>query len=305
MLDDQLFILTIPLELLLNPKTVTIYTYLSAGTILRRFLEKLEAAYAGTAQQFTLEIDSLEAQSDAAWRADVASALTIKSIPPLERYRWSFSGQSNAFMKTGKQAACRSAGNMLKKFGAKELNGINRRNVLLTCRRDLWFDNAPNKKCAAGKLAKHSRLFGNAFREEDSDGKQQAWDTTGVQWLPNTTRGVNDYIHCTHAVYLYDQNPNPRILQFLDLSSNSKSSRDFRDAYALAELVQWLFRSCIRSGGINGTGFYRPRHKATVYIPSERMRNLLTNWLATGAVCSLKHSDRPNIGTVPAVAVAQ
>lgn len=57
--------------------------------------------------------------------------------------------------------------------------------------------------------------------------------------------------------------------------------------YALTELVQWLFRSAIRVGGLNGTGrAYMPRRPVTLYMPSQRMRNLLLNWLLTGKVNS-------------------
>ena len=40
------------------------------------------------------------------------------------------------------------------------------------------------------------------------------------------------------------------------------------DMYALSELVQWTFRSRIREG-----------EPINLYIPSERMRDILINWL--------------------------
>lgn len=62
-------------------------------------------------------------------------------------------------------------------------------------------------------------------------------------------------------------------------------SRDFVKAYALTELVQWLFRSVIRVGGLNKSGrAYQPRRRVTLFMPSERMRNLLLNWLLKGRV---------------------
>ena len=41
-----------------------------------------------------------------------------------------------------------------------------------------------------------------------------------------------------------------------------------QDQYALSALVQWIFRSAIRDG-----------EPITLYIPSERMRGLLIDWL--------------------------
>ena len=40
------------------------------------------------------------------------------------------------------------------------------------------------------------------------------------------------------------------------------------DIWALSELIQWVFRSAIREG-----------NNINIYIPSERMRNLLIEWL--------------------------
>ena len=71
------------------------------------------------------------------------------------------------------------------------------------------------------------------------------------------------------------------------MKRNSPEAYAFSDAYALTELVQWLFRSAIRKGGVNGCEEpYRQRERVTVYIPCERMRHLLINWLYTGNVYS-------------------
>ena len=40
------------------------------------------------------------------------------------------------------------------------------------------------------------------------------------------------------------------------------------DVYALSEMIQWIWRSAIRDG-----------EEIWVYIPSNRMRALLENWL--------------------------
>lgn len=286
-LDRKLFIMTIPMELLLQPKSVTIYTYLSQGTILLQFLKQLQPRLKGTPQEFTLEVDSLPKDQEHAWRDDVRAALTIKTIPALEAFNWSHSKQLSTFTGLNSDKARRSAGSALKKFYGRELSSISKGNVLLTCARNLWHSGAPKKKPKAGPLAEHSRLFGHPCRIENGKQDGGEWGTDGVQWIGNTTRGVNRYSTCTHAIYLYDQHPNPQLLQFLNMQGKCKASSDFSDAYALSELVQWLFRCCIRRGGLNGCNPYREaRNKATVYIPSKRMRYLLINWLNTGKISS-------------------
>ena len=58
-----------------------------------------------------------------------------------------------------------------------------------------------------------------------------------VNWIANTTRGTNDFIHCSHLVYLYDQNINPVVARWFD-----DGSRALNDAYAFTELIQWVWR---------------------------------------------------------------
>ncbi|MDO9641354.1 MAG: hypothetical protein Q7J44_22745 [Pseudotabrizicola sp.] len=301
--QGKLFVLTIPTELMLRPKSVTIYTYLSGGTVLLKFMQRLQQQLSDTSDAFTLEVDRLAPVDEAAWRQDVSRALLINSIPALESYNWSYSKQLATFSKSGGKVAARRVGMALKHWAGKELAATHKGTVMLTCARDLWCGSANTQQPMAGPLAKDSRLFGNAVREYDEAGFADGWSTTGVKFVANTTRGVNDYILCGTAIYLYDQHPNPNVTLFLGMPKGSKAEREFSDAYALSELVQWLFRSCIRSGGMNSVpSDIRPRRKAVVYIPSARMRNLLINWLATGEVCSM---DRKAFPTSPKTSTSE
>lgn len=284
-LGERLFVLTIPTELFLRPKSVTIYTYLSDGSLLLPFLNKLQKEHPGT---FTLEVERIVEADQTAWREEVANALTVRSIPGLEKQAWNHSAQLNHIKK---YRECASIGHELRKFKASKLCGIEANTVMLTCARDLWHGNKSGQKPSAGRLAKHTRMFGHPVKQSVFDTEAgtvtDKWTTTGVTFVPNTTRGTNAHVGCTTAVYLYDQHPNPQLLTFLGWARDSAEAYRFSDAYALTELVQWLFRSSIRVGGLNGTGRpYAPRHRVTVYISSQRMRNLLINWLLSGRVCS-------------------
>ncbi|WP_422050341.1 hypothetical protein [Shimia sp.] len=284
-LGEKLFVLAFPPELLLRPKSTTIYTYLSEGSLLLQFLRKLQKDRPGT---FTFEVERLGEAEEAAWRQDVANALTVKSVPELEGQAWSHNAQLKS-IKT--HAQCSSFGQKLRKLRDTELYGVALNTVMLTCARDLWHGNVNKQKPKAGRLAKHTRMFGRATKEEvfnnDTETFEEVWRTTGVTFVPNTTRGTNEHIGCATAVYLYDQHPNPQLVTFLGMERNSEEGRNFADAYALTELVQWLFRSAIRVGGLNGSGrAYTPRRPVTLYMPSQRMRNLLLNWLLSGRVNS-------------------
>jgi len=57
--------------------------------------------------------------------------------------------------------------------------------------------------------------------------------------------------------------PNPVLLQWL-----GANTRAFRDAYALSEMIQWIWRTQIRNG-----------EPVCVYMPSKKMRVIVGRWL--------------------------
>lgn len=77
-------------------------------------------------------------------------------------------------------------------------------------------------------------------------------------------RATNDFKEKTNLAYLCNRYYNPIIKQFFI----DKKVTINEDIWALSELIQWMFRSAIREN--------KP---INIYIPSERMRNLLQEWL--------------------------
>lgn len=83
-------------------------------------------------------------------------------------------------------------------------------------------------------------------------------------FIQHNIRATNDYDKKYNLAYLVNRNYNPVIKRWL--ISKGLDTND--DSYAISECIQWVFRSRIRNGlPIN------------IYIPSERMRNLLKKWL--------------------------
>ena len=84
------------------------------------------------------------------------------------------------------------------------------------------------------------------------------------KWIAFNTRATNDYMSADHLAFLVNV--------FIDNNFIKASSVDgiklSQDHYATSILVQWLFRSAIRNN-----------QPVDLYIPSERMRNLLQSWL--------------------------
>jgi len=77
-------------------------------------------------------------------------------------------------------------------------------------------------------------------------------------------RATNKYCHKESMIYFANRFLNPRIIDFFR-SGNIKVDVE---QWALAELIQWIWRGSIRKD-----------EPMNLYIPSKRMRDLLKNWL--------------------------
>ena len=212
-----------PKELLTAGRTTTILTYESKGSVLSSYLKKLDVP---------VEV-AKDNQLEKAFRKKVAESITIKDISALSRLSLSHSGQL-AGMSNSKY--CRTVVNALKNLRGRQLKDVPAENILITCAKDGWCKSC--NKTAAGPFASGSKLF------------------NGANWVAKVTRGTNDYAHCSHLIYLYDQHMNPYVARWLE-----DNSRAFDDAYALTELIQWVWRSRVRKG-----------QPITLYLPSPRVQ---------------------------------
>jgi hypothetical protein len=222
LVDDSFLLWAVPPTFLTEGKSMTVLTFLSKGSGLVSYLKKIRVPY---------RIDSDEAILRD-FKIRMKSLLTVHSMPTIEDLPFSASGQD----KTKRGAKVARALQRLRENGLK---GVPHNGILVTSLKKNW----ANQKGEPGKFSKDSRLFES-------------------NWIPNTTRGTNDYRGCTHLVYLWDQYPNPYLKRWLNLSE------DDARGYALSELIQWVYRSQIRDG--------KP---VTLYLPSGRMRDILTEFI--------------------------
>ncbi len=83
-------------------------------------------------------------------------------------------------------------------------------------------------------------------------------------WIPLNSRATNKHKETTHLCYLINRYLDPSYEKFF-IKKNIVMNQD---KYALSEMVQWIWRSAIRE------------HKDIyIYIPSQRMRELLIKFL--------------------------
>lgn len=89
-------------------------------------------------------------------------------------------------------------------------------------------------------------------------------DRSKDNFLPFNTRATNNYSDRTATAFMINRFMNPNEYQFF---SDRKIKVD-EELLALSDLIQYLFRGCIRNG--------KPMF---CYIPSQRMRRLLNQWI--------------------------
>lgn len=83
-------------------------------------------------------------------------------------------------------------------------------------------------------------------------------------FLPMNIRATNEYREATAVAYLVNRFCDPNISKFF----SARGITIDNDQFALSEMIQFIWRSAIRDN--------KP---ITLYIPSERMRNLLIDWM--------------------------
>lgn len=102
----------------------------------------------------------------------------------------------------------------------------------------------------------------SAFRKYDTHLK--GYQKSFVEF---NSRSTNDYVKKDTVAYLVNVFENPDIKQWFASKQGGQINVN-QDAYALSTLLQWLWRFSIREG-----------RDLYLYLPSERMRRLLNNWL--------------------------
>lgn len=85
------------------------------------------------------------------------------------------------------------------------------------------------------------------------------------QFVSFNERAKNDYAHCKFMAYAVDIFPRPTKKGWYESFGGKYPERDV----ALSTMVQWIYRGQIRRG-----------KKIHVFVPSERMRGYLEDWIA-------------------------
>ena len=114
----------------------------------------------------------------------------------------------------------------------------------------------------------HSETIARGNDKLKIDKKTKGGKVTPGNFVACTKRATNDYKDKTVVVYAVNRFQNPQIVRFF-------AGQEYnQELFALQEMLQFIWRSAIREN--NGS---RKDDGIHLYIPSERMRNLLNQWL--------------------------
>lgn len=225
---------------------VIILTYMFENSFLWAFLVRNSIPYRinGVTNQFGYRFTETPDQPE---RCDYSKLLFINDEPELQIENTAGKGSSYAFSlnwyrgKSFDHAGIREARTALNRF-------LNPRNypgaqfVLADC---LWTCYLDGKE----KLMYRDQKIKNRF-------------------LQVSARATNDYSDVTRVAYMVNRFADPNLLKFYAAYGVNVN----QDRFALSEMLQFIWRSAIRSG--------KP---IVLYLPSSRMRGLLEEWMAQEA----------------------
>jgi len=248
--EENILLWRLPPVIFKATNSVTVYTYRFEGSFLHGYFLKNYMAF----------VHDKDEDADRAFRERLKRDLDVRMIPGLSRYQGSFTYSGQTAPDKNRGNLDRAVQNALRglarsKGGLGEAKDLS--HVMITCAKSRWFKDGKDPRDAKGNLmpSVQSGSFSNGTKLLKS-----------VNFVPNTTRGTDKFAHCSHMIYLYEQNPHATIAKYLDLWDQT-----YRDLYAISEFLQWLMRSRLRR-----------KQKAVVYLPSQRMRKLLDLYLNEG-----------------------
>lgn len=102
-------------------------------------------------------------------------------------------------------------------------------------------------------------------------------------FLPCNARATNEYADRKYLAYLVNRFMDPNIKLYF----TSHGVEVDEDAWALSEMIQWIWRSAIRKG-----------EEIWIYVPSSRMRGLLQKWIA-------EVSEQEGSDSIPSIIISE
>jgi hypothetical protein len=232
--DRKIMVVHLPIELVQSSRRVILLTYLFKGSVMESFmdLKGIEIVPFAEVRPLKSTTDVLSKAKSLITFIDTTTTKTVSNL----------SMSSTWYSKNATTADLEKVSNAIfsvyRKFGDKE-------SFIFT---------AP-KSLADYQYVKDEKLKRNIIH------KKMPKD---VDWIYCGTKATNMWSHKSIAVHAYNRFVNTAIKAYLQDYGTPPDD----DMFALSEMVQWIFRTCIRND-----------EPLQLCILNNRMKGLLCNWL--------------------------
>jgi len=302
------FILLAHSNLFLKPISVSIYTYLFEGTYCSAYFKLKKIPY-----KLIDRTKNEVIYNSAIYNYDLLINLYIPRDLNHEIFTHETTFSKKWYLETSKNLSLKKKGDVYS--GKKVLTKTGKESISLLVKKTNSFMRMPFIKPSRELKAENDFLIEEIVKtgigsttllqklkeelEEEKCTSDEKLYSTFKDFrqivLPNTSAGysesnflvfnqkaTNSYMHIKRVAYLVNVYPHGDIVTFL----SSKGITIDKKEYATSELIQWIFRSRIRSG-----------KKIDVFIPSYRMRMLLIEWMNT--IKQQRHDRLDEIASFP------
>lgn len=259
-LNQTMLVWQFPAQIFSAFKQVYILTYLFEGSFLKPYFQyhSLDFELVGV-KQTENGYAICQYSSDKEERIKYKELINILSDKNMNNYR------NSSLSKTWYEKQPPAE---IKRLQANIYNYF--RNIAKATSKDIMWT-APNAFYKSLK-GKGYNIVRRLTTEENALPKQERakLETTLKCFVPLNARATNNYKDRCVLVYAFNFYPNPYIKRYFE-NKNQKDNTDIhvnQDYFALSCLIQWIWRSRIRDG-----------QPISIYIPSERMRQLFIDWL--------------------------
>ena len=251
---DSMLVLQLPIKLFTVAKRVIIITYMFEGNTLSSFLN-LKGVKCKLFTEIVLpEVD----------KSEIRKLINMYEVKGKWKQMEKFKLSNTWYTVNGKGNASSVDIKLIEKFIISFARATG------ATYKELMYTFPKNRNFEAKKVSTVIKPKGLIDREElgfDDDGKE--CHKIEKVWIATQTRATNDYAHKTHLVHAFNRYPNIAVKSYFQDYGQPID----QDTFALAELLQWIWRSAIRNG-----------EPINLCILSPRMRELFLDWLNDGGL---------------------
>ncbi len=267
-INDQFLLTIFPPEMFKCFDEVYVLTYMFAGSIFKNYFELFNIEYelkSISSEEDTYSLVPHSNEDDFAFRDKCRLLIKILDNPRMNKYLKRTELSKGWYDRATDEDIKRLKANIYNFFrnsSAKACNG----DIMWTCPKQYQKDLKGPGYTIIRKMSKEE----NSLPEKE----RKIAENRLSCFVPCNAKATNEFKERWALAYCINMFMHPMIKHFFTDGNTIRKSEGLpeiipdEDAYAVSCLIQWIFRSRIRDG-----------EPIEIYIPSKRMRDLLTAWL--------------------------